>query len=140
MWHTEHEIDTDSAPATVWAALRDLETGVTPLASGDRRALDGDFEVQGTITATPVGLQPLTSTIVELVPGEVLATRTVFDRLVLLLRHTVQARDGSGTRIVRRLEIDGDSADDRGPVVGPRISEDYPEALEEIVRTARDLR
>lgn len=56
---------------------------------------------------------------------------------MLLLRHTVEPVDGRGTLITRHLEITGPTADQQGLVAGPRISEDYPEALEEILATAR---
>jgi len=93
--------------------------------------------VQGTIAVTPVGLDTLQSTITELVANQVLAEQTNFNGLVLLLRHTLRPLSGGGTRITRQLEISGDNADREGPIVGPRISEDYPEALDELVASAR---
>ena len=137
MWQTAYTVETGLAPEAIWGALRALQTGAVPLRSGDRRALNGPFEAHSTIAVTPVGLDTLQSTITELVANEVLAEQTNFNGLVLLLRHTLRPLSGGGTRITRQLEISGENADHEGPIVGPRISEDYPEALDELVASAR---
>ncbi len=137
MWQTAYTVDTDLAPEAIWGALRALQTGAVQLSSGDRRELNGPFEVHGTISVTPVGLDTLQSTITELVVNQVLAEQTNFNGLVLLLRHTLRPLSGGGTHITRQLEISGENADHEGPIVGPRISEDYPEALDELVASAR---
>lgn len=137
MWHVEYTADTDLPPGAVWAALRKLQTGTVALATGDRRQLNGLFAVGSTISVHPVGLDPLESTITELDDQQVLAEQTDFRGLLLLLRHTLSPAADGGTRITRRLEISGPTADQQGPIAGPRISEDYPEALEEIIATAR---
>lgn len=136
MWQTEYTAEADLAPETLWGALRALQTGAVPLGSGDRRELNGPFAVASTIAVWPVGLDPLHSTITELVEHEVLAEQTHFKGLVLLLRHTLRPISG-GTHITRRLEIRGEQVDQEGPVVGPRISADYPEALDEMIALAR---
>ena len=138
LWQNEFTTETPLAPSTVWAVLVDLETGVIPLASGDGRALDGPFVVGGTITATPAGLSPLRSVILELHPEQAFATRTSFNGLVLTLRHTLQPTPGGGTHLTRQLQITGEDAEDQGHVAGPRISEDYPDALAEIITTAQN--
>lgn len=137
MWQTEYTADADLAPEAIWASLRALQTGAVPLSSGDVRELNGSFAVGSTISVTPVGLGPLESTITELAVNQVLAERTNFNGLVLLLRHTLHPLTDGGTRITRRLEISGENADQQGPVAGPRISEDYPEALTEMIAAAR---
>jgi hypothetical protein len=137
MWQTDYSLDTDVAPDAVWRALRALQTGQVPLSNGDRRQLNGPFAVGGTVAVNPVGLGTLESTITELTEGQLLAEQTRFGDLILLLRHTLHPLDGGGTRITRQIQIDGDKADIEGPVAGPRISEDYPEALQEIITVAR---
>ena len=137
MWQTEYTVDTDLAPEAIWEALRALQTGAVQLSSGDRRELNGPFEAHSTIAVTPVGLGALQSTITELVANQVLAEQTNFNGLILLLRHTLRPLSDGGTHITRRLEISGDNADREGPIVGPRISEDYPEALDELIAVAR---
>lgn len=137
MWQDSTTTDTACTPEAVWWALRALQTGEVALSSGDRRRLHGPFAVHSTVSVTPVGIRPLESTITELVPCRVLVEQTDFNGLILLLRHTLTPLDDGGTRIVRQLEITGEDAEREGPVVGPRISADYPEALAELVATAR---
>ena len=137
MWQTDFTADPDLAPAAIWHALRARQTGQVPLANGDRRLLTGPFAVGGTVAVTPVGLDPLQSTIIELDEGRVLAEQTRFGELDLVLRHTLQPLGGGGTHIIRQIQVDGEKADVEGPVAGPRISEDYPEALQEIITLAR---
>jgi hypothetical protein len=136
-WQIEFTVDTDLGPTAIWGALRDIETGVVPMGSGDLRETTGPFEVGTVLRSTPVGIDTLESTITELEPGRLLAIRTNFNGLVLLLRHVLDPLDGAGTRITRRLEISGPAADRQGPVAGPRISADYPQALDELVAVAR---
>jgi len=59
MWQTAYTVDTDLAPEAIWGALRALQTGAVQLSSGDRRALNGPFEMHSTISVTPVGLNTL---------------------------------------------------------------------------------
>lgn len=89
MWQTEYTAETELGPDRIWRALRALETGEVPMASGDLREAKGPFEVGGTIVSTPVGIDPLDSTITELVPDRILAVQTSFNSLVLLLRHVL---------------------------------------------------
>ena len=137
MWQIEYPVETDLAPEEVWAALRAVETGEVPMGNGDQRHANGPFEVGTTISATPVGSPTLESTITELNPGRVLAIQTGFGDLVLLLRHVLVPIDGGGTRITRQLEITGAGSDEQVRSVGGRISEDYPQALEELMAVAR---
>lgn len=137
MWSTAFTAETDLAPGRIWGALRALETGEVPMASGDQREAKGAFEVGGTIVSTPSGIAPLQSTITELDPDRVLAVQTDFHGMVLLLRHVLTPTDSGGTRIARQLEISGPAAEEQGPLAGPRICEDYPQALQEIIDVAR---
>ena len=137
MWETDFTADTDLPPDAVWHALRALQTGEVPLANGDRRCLTSPFAVGGTVVVTPVGLNDLQSTITELAEGRVLGEQTRFGELNLVLRHTLHPLADGGTRITRQIQIEGEKSDTEGPIVGPRISEDYPEALQEIIALAR---
>lgn len=137
MWSIEYAQDTDLAPHAVWEAVEALETGAVRLRSGDGRSLDNEFAIGGTVTATPVGIGALNSTILELEPDRVLASSTTFNGLELLLRHTLEPTAGGGTRIIRELQITGPDVEEQGPIAGPRISADYDDALEEIIDVAR---
>lgn len=128
MWRTEYTAESEMAPTEVWAAFRDIHTGVAVQPGGDRFELDGPFAVGRELSVTPVGQQTFRSRITELVPAERYADETVFGDVVLTFRHTFAAIDG-GTRVTHELEIDGPAADELGPELGTGISADFPEAM-----------
>lgn len=136
MWHIDVPVASDLEPETVWHALIGLETGVIAKANGDRHQLDGTLAIGETLTSSSDGIPPIQSTIVELVEGERFAIETDFHGLILLLRNTVSPLAGGGTRLVRRLEVTGASTVDQAAVAGARISEDYPEAVAEVIEVA----
>jgi hypothetical protein len=136
MWKTEFSLDTELPVALIWKTLVDIETGIIPMANGDRRELHTIVGVGATMTSTAVGILPLQSKIIELVENSVLAIQTGFNGLELVLRHTLQPLADGGTHIVRELVITGGDVAIQGPIAGPRISEDYPEALRELVYQA----
>jgi hypothetical protein len=51
--------------------------------------------------------------------------------------YTLADLPDGGTRLSQRLIIDGDDADAVGPELGPRITEDFPADLDELVALAR---
>ncbi|HEV2637057.1 MAG TPA: polyketide cyclase [Actinocrinis sp.] len=140
MWSTEYSTETDLAPETVWTALRDWSTGVVPPANGDRHELHGEFAVGSTIASSPEGLGiVLETTIVTLTENEVFEAETPFNGLILLNHYSLRRLADGGTHITHKLVIGGDAADEMGPTVGPRISEDYPESMEDLLAVARKL-
>jgi hypothetical protein len=133
---TECSTDTDLAPETVWMALRDWRTGVVPMASGDRCELQGDFVVGAVIASVPEGLDIVLDTrIVTIVENEVFEAETPFNGLTLLDHYSLQRLADGGTHITHKLIIEGDA--DAAAAAGPRISEDYPEAKEDLLTVAR---
>ncbi|MGH1549067.1 SRPBCC family protein [Leifsonia poae] len=136
MWTTRYT-DTTAAPGSaVWAALRDLHSGIPLGPASDSFELHGPFAVGTTVTVTPQGQEAMTSTIVELDPDHVYADRTVFGELALTFRHTLQGRPDGGTEVTHTLEIDGPGADAVGPELGPQIAGDFPVAMAELLHAA----
>jgi len=136
MWTTEHTATTDVAPAAIWAALRDLHSGVPLGEHSDRFELHGPFAVGTEVSVTPQGQDTMRSVIVELDEGRSYADSTRFGDLTPLFRHTLDALS-SGTRVTHRLEIHGPDADDVGPQLGPQISGDFPVTMDELLVAAR---
>lgn len=136
MWTTTYTAETTAAPEQVWAALAALHAG-TPLGpNSDSFELHGPFQAGTTLTITPQGQEPMTSTITELVPGEVYADQTVFGELTLTFRHRLIPLAAGGTRVSHTLDITGADADQVGPELGPQISGDFPDAMEELLAAA----
>ncbi|SNQ50081.1 Polyketide cyclase / dehydrase and lipid transport [Frankia canadensis] len=137
MWATEHSAVADVEPQAVWAALRDLHSGVKLSERSDTFELHGPFAVGTELSVTPQGQDTFRSTIVELTEPQVYADRTTFNGLTLLFRHTLTPEGPGRTRVTHRLEIDGAEADQVGPEMGPQISTDFPDTLDELFDAAR---
>lgn len=136
MWTTTYDARTTADADAVWAALESLHSGEPLGPSSDAFELHGPFAVGTSITVTPQGQDPLTSVIVELVPGERYADRTTFGELELTFRHLLHRLPDGGTAVEHVLEIDGPGADDIGPELGPQISADFPVAMAELLAAA----
>lgn len=138
MWTTEYSAETDAAPTAVWAALRDLHSGAKLSDRSDSFELHGPFAKGSEISVTPQGQDTFRSVIVELTEPEVYADRTEFGDLQLLFRHTLTPLPGGGTKVTHQLEIDGPSADQVAPELGPQISGDFPVAMQDLLTAAQE--
>jgi len=136
VWTTEHTAITDVEAAAIWAALRDLHSGIPLGEHSDRFKLHGPFAVGTQVSVTPQGQDTMRSVIIELDEGRSYADSTRFGDLRLLFRHTLTALP-DGTRVTHQLEIHGPSADEVGPELGPAISSDFPVTMDELLRAAR---
>lgn len=135
-WTAEHTAATELPAGAVWIALRDLHTGRTVGADGDRFEIHGPFAVGTELDVTPQGQQTFRSRIVELVENERYADQTRFGDVTLTFRHRL-VPISSGTRVTHELVIDGPAADTVGPELGPQITADFPSALQELFEAAR---
>lgn len=138
MWTTQHTADTDVPRDAVWRALREHIQGRRNVPGADVFELDGPFAVGSTVHVTPAGQETFDSTIVEIEEERRYADRTVFGDLVLIFAHEL-ADIPSGTRVVHRLEIDGDGADSVAPELGPQIAADFPEAMRALFEAAHAI-
>ena len=122
----------------MWAALPDLRTGTKISHRSSSDVIHGPFALGTELSVTPDGMdEPLQSTIVELADGEVYADQTEFNGLILTDRHALTRLDDGGTRITHRLHIGGPAAETTGPKIGPRISEDFPAVMDDLIAAAR---
>lgn len=136
MWSTQYTAETDAAPEAVWAALRDLHSGVRLSDNSDAFELHGPFAAGTEISVTPNGQDTFRSVIVELEEPEAYADQTEFGGLILTFRHTLSPLPAGGTRVTHQLQIDGPDADQAGPELGPQISEDFPAAMADLFSAA----
>jgi len=137
MWTTEYRTETDVEPQAIWAAVRDLHSGIKLSENSDTFELHGPFAVGTAVSVTPQGQDTFQSKIIELVEPEVYADVTSFGDVTLLFRHTLTPLAGGGTEITHRLEIDGPGAEAIAPELGPQISEDFPAAMADLIAAAR---
>jgi uncharacterized protein YndB with AHSA1/START domain len=136
MWVHEHTVETAVSPEAVWAVLRDLDQWPRWDTSMERVALQGPFAVGTRVAMTPVGQEPIVSTIVAIAEPEYYADRTGFGGVTLEFSHTLTRLAGGGTRITHRLEITGDGAAELGPQLGPEITADFPQAMDGLLACA----
>lgn len=136
MWSTEYAAQTQASPEAVWSVLRDLHSGQRLSERSDAFELQGPLEVGTQIAVTPQGQETFRSSIVELKEPQVYADRTEFGDLGLLFRHTLEPLPDGGTRVTHRLEIEGPSADEVGPELGPQISGDFPVTMDDLLAAA----
>lgn len=138
MWTTQHTADTAVPVDALWSAFRDVHTGATPTESGDVFEIHGSFAVGTELSVTPVGQDTFRSEIIELVENERYADRTQFGDITLTFRHTFVA-EGELTKVTHELVIDGPSADEVGPKLGPQISEDFPAVMQSLFDLAAQI-
>lgn len=136
MWSTEYTAQTEAPQHAVWAALRDLHSGMRLSERSDAFELHGPFAEGTEISVTPQGQDTFNSVIIELSEPTVYADRTQFGDLTLTFRHRLAPTPTGGTEVTHQLEIDGDSADQVGPELGPQISEDFPVAMADLFSAA----
>jgi hypothetical protein len=136
MWSTRYAAETDATPGAVWAALRDLHSGMRLSEHSDAFELHGPFEVGTEISVTPQGQDTFRSVIVELEEPRVYADQTQFGDLLLTFRHTLAALPDGRTKVTHELKIDGAGADQAGPELGPQISGDFPVAMNDLFAAA----
>jgi hypothetical protein len=139
MWSTEYTGKTHAPAEAVWAALRDLHSGVRLSARSDAFELLGPFQAGTEILVTPQGQDTLRSVITELEAPRVYADQTSLNGLTLTFRHVLDSLPDGGTRVTHQLSIDGPAADAAGPELGPQISEDFPVAMADLLAAAEKL-
>ncbi len=136
MWTTSYTVTTSAPAEAVWASLKALHTG-TPLGpNSDAFELHGPFAVGTKLTITPQGQESMSSTIVALEPGVVYADRTEYGDLILTFRHDLTPDAQGRTVVTHTLTIEGPTADDIGPELGPQISGDFPSTMSELLTAA----
>ena len=136
MWSTEYTAETGAPCTAVWAALRDLHSGVRLSDRSHAFELHGPFQKGTGISVTPQGQDTVHSVIIELTEPEAYADQTQFGSLTLVFRHTLSPLPGGGTKVTHQLEIDGPGSDQMAPELGPQISEDFPAAMADLFTAA----
>jgi uncharacterized protein YndB with AHSA1/START domain len=129
----EHTQDTAVPREKLWAALADIDHWTAWDTSMAEIRLDGPFAVGSTVVMTPVGQEPIRSTIVTIDEGTAYADETEFGGTVLRFSHTLSPLDDNRTRIVHRLEM---SDDDAGQQIGSLITEDFLQAMDNLIAYA----
>ncbi|WP_328964488.1 SRPBCC family protein [Streptomyces virginiae] len=136
MWEYERSIETDATPEAIWRLWADVENWGAWNAEIQKIEIDGPFAAGTRITMTPPGEDPIPLRIAEVVEGELFVDEARFDGLLLRTVHRIDPIGQDRIRVVYRMEITGDGADEVGPQIGPGITADWPDTMAALAELA----
>jgi hypothetical protein len=137
MWEFEHSIETSATPEAIWRLWADVENWDAWNAEIEKIEISGPFAAGTQIAMTPPGDDPILLLIAEAVEDELFVDEARFNGLLLRTTHRIDRIDQARIRVVYRLEITGNGADEAGPKIGPGITADWPDTMTALVRMAR---
>ncbi|WP_329492828.1 polyketide cyclase [Kitasatospora herbaricolor] len=136
MWVYEHSIETDAAREAIWRLWADVDNWGAWNAEIEKIEFRGPFADGAEILMTPPGEEPVALRVTEATEGETFTDEARFDGLVLRTVHRLVPLDRGRTRVLYRMEITGEGADQAGPQIGPGITADWPETMAALVTLA----
>ena len=136
MWEYEHSIETNATPEAIWRLWSDVKNWGAWNGEIEKIEINGPFEAGTQILMTPPGDDPIPLVIAEAVENERFVDEARFGGLLLRTTHRIDPAGQDLTRVVYRMEITGDGADEAGPQIGPGITADWPETMAALVKMA----
>ena len=136
MWEYEHSIETNATPEAIWRLWSDVENWGAWNGEIEKIEINGPFAEGTRILMTPPGDDPITLVIAEAVENERFVDEARFGGLLLRTTHRIDPAGEGRIRVVYRMEITGDGADEAGPQIGPGITADWPETMAALVKMA----
>ena len=137
IWSADHVVETNATPQQIWAALRALYTGTKLSEHSDTIELHGPFTAGSTLSVTPNGADfVIHCAITEMITDVVYAYRSELNDLLLTSRHLLIRLPNGGTRITHYQEITGPTATIAAAQLGPRITQDTPQAMNDLIAAA----
>ncbi|MGN8131742.1 SRPBCC family protein [Paenarthrobacter sp. 22069] len=136
MWEYEHSIETNATPEAIWRLWSDVENWGAWNSEIEKIEINGPFEAGTQILMTPPGDDPIPLVIAEAVENERFVDEARFGGLLLRTTHRIDPAGQGRIRVVYRMEITGDGADEAGPQIGPGITADWPETMAALVKMA----
>ncbi|MHC6231755.1 SRPBCC family protein [Arthrobacter sp. MMS24-T111] len=136
MWEYEHGIDTNATPEAIWRLWSDVENWGAWNGEIEKIEINGPFAEGTQILMTPPGDDPIPLAIAEAVENERFVDEARFGGLLLRTTHRIDPAGGDRIRVVYRMEITGDGADEAGPQIGPGITADWPETMAALAKMA----
>ncbi|MFG2990599.1 SRPBCC family protein [Streptomyces sp. NPDC048257] len=136
MWEYEHSIETGATPEAIWRLWADVENWDAWNPGIQKIEIDGPFSAGTQITMTPPGEDPIPLRIAEAVAGELFVDEARFGDLLLRTVHRIDRIGQGRIRVVYRMEITGNGADEAGPQIGPSITADWPDTMASLAELA----
>lgn len=136
MWEYENSIEASATPEAIWRLWSDVENWGAWNGEIEKIEINGPFAAGTQILMTPPGGDPIPLVIAEAVENERFVDEARFGGLLLRTTHRIDPAGQDRIRVVYRMEITGDGADEAGPQIGPGITADWPETMAALVRMA----
>jgi hypothetical protein len=136
MWEYENSIETTATPEAVWQLWSDVENWGAWNGEIEKIDINGPFTAGTQILMTPPGDDPIQLVIAETVENQLFVDEARFGGLLLRTTHRIDQADQDRIRVVYRMEITGEGADEAGPQIGPGITADWPETMAALVKMA----
>jgi Polyketide cyclase / dehydrase and lipid transport len=138
MWTSEHSVETSATREDIWQLWADVAGW--PVWNGDieRIELRGPFVAGSTILMTPAGAETIELVISDAVEPWFFVDEAEMGEIVVRTIHRVEPIAGGRSRVTYRMEITGGAADTLGAEIGPEISGDFPQVLDELVALAEN--
>ncbi|WAJ33790.1 polyketide cyclase [Arthrobacter sp. FX8] len=136
MWEYENSIETSATPESIWRLWSDVENWGVWNGEIEKIEINGPFAAGSQIVMTPPGDDPIPLVIAEAVENERFVDEARFGDLLLRTTHRIDPIEPDRNRVVYRMEITGDGANEAGPQIGPGITADWPETMAALVRMA----
>ncbi len=135
MWTYQHQLSVQTTPAAVWPLYANVDRWPEWDEAIDRVDIDGEFVVgsTGTMHLHHIGPVPFCLTAMEV--ERRFADESTFNGMTITFDHLIEPTD-SGCLISHFVTIDGPNVDQVGPIMGPNITDDVPEAMSAIARLA----
>ncbi len=131
-WHTEHAVETQATPETVWSVFRDVGSWRQWNGGIEHIALEGPFATGTWFTMKPPGQDALRSRLLEVQENRGFTDETRVGDLTVTVSHRLDPLPGGRTRIVYAVDAAGPGASE----IGPMVSSDFPEVLSALARFA----
>ncbi|WP_327300950.1 SRPBCC family protein [Streptomyces goshikiensis] len=136
MWEYEHAVETAADRGAIWRLWSDVENWGAWNGGIEKIELRGPFAEGAEIAMTPPGEDPVLLRVTALGEGEHFTDEARFGGLVLRTTHRLVPLGEDRTRVVYRMEISGEGAEEAGPQIGPGITADWPETMAALVELA----
>jgi uncharacterized protein YndB with AHSA1/START domain len=136
MWTHDYSQMTELAAEPLWQLLADVDGWVRWNGGIESLVLDGPVAVGTTFRMTPPGEDTLTSTIVDLQPGQVITDLTELDGVAVRVEHRLDAQADGGTAVTYRIEVSGAVPDEVAQEIGTAVSADFPDVIASLIAAA----
>jgi hypothetical protein len=136
MWTHEDAVVTAVASESIWRLWADVKGWPAWNRDIERIEIDGPFAQGSRIAMTPIGDETVELRLAEVRERELFVDVAEFGGVVVRTLHRIERVDAERVRVVYRMEITGELADEVGPEIGPTITADFPQTIAALIERA----